>query len=564
MSDLHLETEPANSAYQPAREPAALGKEGIIPQVAPTTTHPVVPAWDLLRVGGGALFLSPAHLSVLESLMASLLGGVPLVALTGPAGVGKTALVEAAIPLLTDRSLRVVRIEHPDGEELSLDRLLGAVLGMPADAVLSEDDAARACEALLIPPNGKRATVAVIDHAHMLQPDAARMLAMLSNQAGLTGHTLQMLFVARNELFDVLHDDTPGDLLGRITTRLAMEPYSEQDARGFIERRLGLPSAGNGEGSEGSTAGLRLSESALSDILQRGDRLPGQIVASLDAVMEAARRRGRRRVTGRMVRRALATPAAAGPSRRRLGVGVARVAAVLALAVLAVGGWAGVSRYARHNPVAELGKPPVIASSASGPATTVMVPIAMPSRDIEASKQPGVGGQPAAVASAGIAGPAEGKIAPPKATGAGAPEPGDRPPAAAPVVVPAVAPVMATAVAPGIAREAPAPVQPAVATTAGAPLPDSVRTALRERGDDMLAVGDVSAARRLYERAADAGSGEAAAAAGKTYDPSILALIGAVGIRPDPEQAASWYRRAVALGDQQAARWLKELGAPAR
>ena len=80
----------------------------------------------------------------------------------------------------------------------------------------------------------------------------------------------------------------------------------------------------------------------------------------------------------------------------------------------------------------------------------------------------------------------------------------------------------------------------------------------------MLAVGDVSAARRLYERAADAGSGEAAAAAGKTYDPSILALIGAVGIRPDPEQAASWYRRAVALGDQQAARWLKELGAPAR
>jgi len=80
----------------------------------------------------------------------------------------------------------------------------------------------------------------------------------------------------------------------------------------------------------------------------------------------------------------------------------------------------------------------------------------------------------------------------------------------------------------------------------------------------MLAVGDVSAARRLYERAADAGSGEAAAAAGKTYDPNILALIGAVGIRPDPEQAASWYRRAVALGDQQAARWLKELGASAR
>jgi TPR repeat protein len=78
----------------------------------------------------------------------------------------------------------------------------------------------------------------------------------------------------------------------------------------------------------------------------------------------------------------------------------------------------------------------------------------------------------------------------------------------------------------------------------------------------MMAVGDVSAARLLYERAAQAGSGEAAADAGKTYDPSVLFLIGAVGIQPDRSAAARWYRRAIALGDQNAGIWLAGLGTP--
>ncbi len=86
--------------------------------------------------------------------------------------------------------------------------------------------------------------------------------------------------------------------------------------------------------------------------------------------------------------------------------------------------------------------------------------------------------------------------------------------------------------------------------------PDPASAALAEtmvrRGDASLQYGDVSAARLLYERAASAGSARAATAMGKTFDATVLAGIGAVGLSPDPALAALWYRRGLSLGDEEA------------
>ncbi len=86
--------------------------------------------------------------------------------------------------------------------------------------------------------------------------------------------------------------------------------------------------------------------------------------------------------------------------------------------------------------------------------------------------------------------------------------------------------------------------------------PDPASAALAEtmvrRGDALLQYGDVSAARLLYERAASAGSARAATAMGKTFDATVLAGIGAVGLSPDPALAALWYRRGLSLGDEDA------------
>jgi TPR repeat protein len=79
------------------------------------------------------------------------------------------------------------------------------------------------------------------------------------------------------------------------------------------------------------------------------------------------------------------------------------------------------------------------------------------------------------------------------------------------------------------------------------------------RGDDMLKIRDLSAARRFYETAANAGSGRAAMALGRTYDPGFLSQMQVIGLRPDPVLAATWYRRAAELGVPEAAARLSAL-----
>jgi type II secretory pathway predicted ATPase ExeA len=89
-------------------------------------------------------------------------------------------------------------------------------------------------------------------------------------------------------------------------------------------------------------------------------------------------------------------------------------------------------------------------------------------------------------------------------------------------------------------------------------------TLLLSRGDAMVALGDVVAARLLYQRAAALGSARAATAVGKTYDPRFLASIHASGIAADRTVAAAWYRKGAASGDTEGADRLAGLTAPSR
>jgi type II secretory pathway predicted ATPase ExeA len=97
----------------------------------------------------------------------------------------------------------------------------------------------------------------------------------------------------------------------------------------------------------------------------------------------------------------------------------------------------------------------------------------------------------------------------------------------------------------------PAPSSP----PANATLSSAVIAALLNRGNEALGLGDIAAARLLFQRAAEAGNGVAATALGKTYDPNFTTNASA----RDPTRAAEWYRKAIALGDRNAADLLKRL-----
>jgi TPR repeat protein len=92
-------------------------------------------------------------------------------------------------------------------------------------------------------------------------------------------------------------------------------------------------------------------------------------------------------------------------------------------------------------------------------------------------------------------------------------------------------------------------------------LDDAEIAVLIERGKDFLKNGDFASARLLLRRAADGGSADAAMALATTFDPVVLARLGAVGTTADIAKAREWYQRAVDLGSTAASQQLAKLAA---
>jgi hypothetical protein len=106
----------------------------------------------------------------------------------------------------------------------------------------------------------------------------------------------------------------------------------------------------------------------------------------------------------------------------------------------------------------------------------------------------------------------------------------------------------------------PVPVAPTEPPPPAQPRSSSLETAsLLEHGDRLFGMGDVISARLFYERAAEAGDGQAALRLGETYDPTFLERAKLRAIKGDLKAAAFWYRRAKELGIVEADILLKGL-----
>ncbi|HYF86540.1 hypothetical protein [Azospirillum sp.] len=152
----------------------------------------------------------------------------------------------------------------------------------------------------------------------------------------------------------------------------------------------------------------------------------------------------------------------------------------------------------------------------------------------------------------------------PAAVQPAAASPSPSPPAAPPEPA-VIAPVATVAVAalPPVAAPPPAPerAQPReAAVQRPARLPSAIaETTLMKRGDDLFAQGDLAGARLYYEMVAETGNAAAALALGRTHDPLVHERLRVRGLPSDPEQAAVWYRRAVAAGSGDAEQQLQKL-----
>jgi hypothetical protein len=88
--------------------------------------------------------------------------------------------------------------------------------------------------------------------------------------------------------------------------------------------------------------------------------------------------------------------------------------------------------------------------------------------------------------------------------------------------------------------------------------PDELE-ALLKRAKGLLAIGDITSARLLLERAADAQEAEAALMLAGTYDPQVLGSQDMRSVAPDAAAAKIWYQKAAQLGSADAQRRLGQL-----
>jgi len=93
---------------------------------------------------------------------------------------------------------------------------------------------------------------------------------------------------------------------------------------------------------------------------------------------------------------------------------------------------------------------------------------------------------------------------------------------------------------------------PRIASKQALLLPSGDEAVLLTRGDSLFRTGDLASARLFYERAANAGSGQAALRLGESYDPHFLEKTHLRGARGDIETAILWYKRARDLGVSEA------------
>jgi hypothetical protein len=82
---------------------------------------------------------------------------------------------------------------------------------------------------------------------------------------------------------------------------------------------------------------------------------------------------------------------------------------------------------------------------------------------------------------------------------------------------------------------------------------------LLKRGEEFMGEGRVSAARLMFQRAAEACDVRAAFALGASYDPIMLQKLGVALLDPDVPTARSWYQRAKELGSSEASQELELL-----
>lgn len=497
------------------------------------------------------LTLRVAQNACYEALSLALKEGQVFAALTGPAGCGKTVVLDAVMADRKDRALRFIRIADPDKVPASLADQIEQVAYAEAGK----------------PENLERHVVLAVDDAHTASDELLQCLSRLAAMREPGRRIPQILLVGRPELWNRLSLDEYEPLARRLAIRATL-PAAEDDSDPWASVESDVTQTMAQLRAEAELVPIVRDTPDLihehrmhfepeyrfgtgpmghhGDDIAHEDEVPPPSMFALFA--DPPPKAGRS--PARDTRRRLVMPLVS------LFVGLAAFAFALSFYdwpdLLGDMPWADSQpttpftlQRSPQSPSFGLPQPPSTqpaSKTAPAPSVVTTVPPA-PAQPIVAAppaRAPSTSAATVTAAPASTEAPAKTIDPPVIAAKPSVPDPRSAPVVAEPSTPPALA-------------------RPRPLTTAETTLAPSVVSLLLKRGDEEFAIGDISAARLFYERAAEANSALAARQMARTFDSAFLPAAVDAALA-DVTKARQWYQRAASLGNPEAAARLKALG----
>jgi general secretion pathway protein A len=213
------------------------------------------------------IYFSPTHLEALATLQWGLereLNGFTM--LTGEVGTGKTTLVYA----LLQRDFKQVRIAYCADANLSFAEILRTVLdqfGLYSTGT-SKVDHLQTLDRFLMLRNKEERVAIILDEAQALSDETLEELRLLSNHGQLHDRCLQLVLVGQPELVERIKRPEFRQLDQRISARGVLNPLTPEQARKYVECRLG---------AQGSECAKVFEPGALEILLRHSDGIPRKI-----------------------------------------------------------------------------------------------------------------------------------------------------------------------------------------------------------------------------------------------------------------------------------------------
>lgn len=153
---------------------------------------------------------------------------------TGPSGVGKSALIKRFLHRLTPQQCEVVYCHLTQLPSSGLLKLIATQLGEP-----SRRGKDRMYEQILERARRSEGTLLLIfDEAHLLGSEALTDLRLLISSAIDVGPPLKILLVGQDSLRGTLKRAQHADLLNRVSVRYQLRPLSKEQTSQYVDFQI--------------------------------------------------------------------------------------------------------------------------------------------------------------------------------------------------------------------------------------------------------------------------------------------------------------------------------------